>query len=258
MIEGIPSIPYAYNNHPLVDHLLKTSEIVEWIVKSYNLDAIVTHRLRICLRMSGVSGDWLNRNIVRDLFYYTSLIHDVGKAAIEYQRIFDDNGVPKGRVSFYLHEIPSAIICYKVLMEKGFRDEIIKLGALTVLMHMSAARNPLLLGITEIRKNFPKGWNFSVYSEFLSQELKIPMVDSIRLSDTINFIELMKNFIVDVNNKYAKIYTIILAPLIAGDNIDASRARSGDKSISQSRRKLMEEFLRIFKVSKGENNNDKV
>jgi len=251
-IRNIPRIPYAYEKHPLIDHLLGTARVVQQIVKGYKLDTVATYRLKICFKRSGIMASRLDREIMRELFYYTSLIHDIGKAAIEYQKAFSEDGIPKRHANFYLHEIPSAIICYKALVNRGFEEEISRLGALAVLMHMSAARNPFFLNFAEVKKRFPRGWNLKPYSETLTQALKVRIVDRISFLDAREFMELMKIFVSDINNKFVKIYSIILSPLIAGDNIDASRARLSDGSISPSRRKLMDEFLKIFKISGGE------
>jgi CRISPR-associated endonuclease Cas3-HD len=180
-------------------------------------------------------------------------LHDIGKAADIYQKQFIDGCTCKYNKdpSFSYHEILSAII-----VERYFRcintpnDKISILITLAVLNHMHAIRpySNSQKVLSELRYKQPLTDSFSLDSTGIEEFLKAapPSINKdclsknserITLRDVQDFLQKIDKAMKERN----KLYTLILVPVVVGDNLAASEARKDG-----GRRLFVEELRRLI------------
>ncbi|RLE59461.1 MAG: CRISPR-associated endonuclease Cas3'' [Thermoprotei archaeon] len=256
-MRSYPKIPYAYTKHPLAEHLRNCMDIALKVSENWSLPEVICHRLRIAFKRSGVDIE-VSEDIITYIIKCSSLLHDVGKAATIYQKQFNDDGSLRGRnePSFRYHEVPSAVLTFRYLSKMNVEYELTMLASLAVLMHMSTIRNPLDRDMDRSLKNirmFRHGWIISTYKDALSKLLDMDIKLNVTLSEALDFIERARSYASAKNRRHAKLYTLILLPIIVGDNVDSfnHRRKTGGK-ISSSRLKFMKEIFYLYSLSGGD------
>lgn len=252
-----PRTPYAYTEHPLVEHLRNCMDIALKVSENWSLPEVICHRLKIAFKRSGVNID-VSEDIIRYIIKYSSLLHDIGKAAVEYQKQFNDDGSLRWRSepSFRYHEVPSAVLTFRYLSRMDIEYELTMLASLAVLMHMSTIRNPLSRDMDISLRNdrwLRYGWTISVYGDALSELLRADIKLDVALGEALDFIERARSYVSVKNRRHAKLYTLILLPIIVGDNVDSynHRRKKGEK-VSSSRLKFMKEIFYLYNLSGGD------
>lgn len=176
----------------------------------------------------------------RELTHFLVAFHDVGKAAEYYQEQFHDWCEPrKGRSSFFLHEIGSAVFLYK----NQWRNEVVKmLAVLAVLNHLNAMRG---LHVPQLVESVKQGMlRLRKYAEGLLKELPKFNLDAFLEGDlTLADYQLgdakdMMSWLSKLSNQrgIVKGYTLLLLPVIVGDNLDSSEGRELDHDFHRKRR----------------------
>jgi len=222
----------AYTNQELKSHAINTSEIaLKYSGKCYA--EVCARRIRSVLNKPFSSSDF--NYIVK----VASTFHDAGKAADHYQMQFEAQQNKKP--SFSLHEIPSAIITKTFMEQKGNDYESILLASLAVLFHHTAMR-PYRLQ-EDLLKSRNHTWSFSKFKadiDLLSEKVfgtKFSL-QRIEKENAMAFMKWVGNVTRSANiSRYAKLYCLVLNPVIYGDNIDAK-----SRGISKKRSKLVEEL----------------
>ena len=223
---------YAYKDHELFNHLEDTAtEALNALNRlGYNV---------ICNRFRKL-GLEIGSEELKEIVRLSALLHDIGKAADKYQS-------DRELESFYLHEIPSAVIAKRVLEESIQREEQRDLIVITVLQHMNSMRDWLSNYSKDIERY---NWRFARCNYELLNFLKnITKVDNINIKlevsghDAIELINEYKEKSRDRNRGWLKLYNFILALISVGDNIDAYKAR-GD-SLSPNRRWFIKELMML-------------
>ncbi len=225
---------YAYTNQKLEDHSVNTCKVaLEYSAHNY---------AKVCARrIRSASGKNLSSDDFIDLVKISALFHDSGKAADSYQKQFE--GPPPERPAFYLHEIPSAIMAKAVMEGVDYDREWIYLVSLAILFHHTAMRPfGIQEGILRSRSVF---WTFSKYRPVLDELSGTFLKGGLRISkigieEARSFMEWVERIAQDKEkSRFAKLYCLILNPLIYGDNIDA-KSRGGDKVKSRFIKELEE------------------
>lgn len=222
--------PCAYVNQDLVSHSIGSyKQALKILDDSYYFS--------IAKRLEKM-GIYVDKEEVKEKIELVVKLHDIGKAGEYYQEQFDENcNSKKSDVSFIYHEIGSALFFYD-----NFKGEIGKLLTLAVLNHLNAIRTIKNLDPTK----FPKGFNIGMvklqkYGKVLLDNLgySYPVRDY-----TIQDYNIMMNDLLYERKPYLKLYTLFLAPVIVGDNLDSQYARNA----SNKRR-----FIQLLEVELNEN-----
>ncbi len=220
---------YAYSNHELRLHLKGTA----YRALIY-LDAVNPHI--ICKRFSRL-GLKITAEELKEVVRLSALLHDIGKASDVYQK-----GDYK---SFYLHELPSAVIAARVLERKDtLTQEHKDLIVITVLQHMSTMRD-WLSDVTPKIENIE--WSFiksSAYiNDFLKNEIGYEINLNVDKQAAINIINENKRRSREFS--WIKLYNLILALITAADSIDAYTVRNDN--LDSTRRWFVEELMKLAK-----------
>jgi CRISPR-associated endonuclease Cas3-HD len=230
--------PYAFTNQPLADHLQGTAQIADkFVTETYA--STVSKRLYLSSQMSvNIKPD-----TVKVLIRRASLLHDVGKAADRYQSQFERPA--HHSPTFYLHEVPSAIVCDRVSqeLELGFHERF--LLSFTVLNHMNSFR-PLERICDEVNASNQREWSFVRYGQSMPSifnELGVScnqVLRPISYKETRDFIDGQRANASKLEYRWIRLYCMFLSPVIAGDNLDAQKR--GTANLSPSRLKFIREL----------------
>jgi len=232
--------PYAYPGQNLIQHLQNTSKRAETFAGRQYL-RIVSDRIFVASNRKVEIGPERVGAVIR----IASLLHDIGKADNSYQAQLEFTKSPR-KSSFFLHEVPSAVIGDRVSnkLQLGWTESF--LLSFSILNHHNAMRS-----LEEIRSRLGdrrRGWSFDRWNRSLR-----PLLDSIsisdpsevlkeiRLSEIESYLNRMEGIASDRNKTWTKLYSFILNPLIAGDNLDALD-RDHDVQQSASRMKFIQEL----------------
>jgi len=214
--------PFAYYNQNLIVHLENTQKIaIRYADQNYS----DISALRIRIASNNMSN--MDKCQFQDLLKMASLMHDTGKAADIYQRLFSDPCKP---ISFYLHEIPSAIIAKKLMDKLNYSPFTEFLVVFTILSHHNSMR-PFSRQELELRwRNY--SWTFFDHYETIHAFLVDMFGCSVEFkritnNDLMCFINWIEALAGDPSFKYAKLYILILNALVRGDNLDARSRKSG-------------------------------
>lgn len=223
--------PYAYPNHNLFDHLEGTEKIALRTINNMGKDVVCKRFKKFGLEMDG--------KLLEEAVRVAALLHDIGKADDRYQRDAELQ-------SFYLHEVPSAVISYRVC--EALKIEAIKeVVFMAVLQHMYAIRDWLSqIHTTNIRIS---RWSFDNYGaivkEFINKHLNVDVDICVSNTDFMTYYSILRNKIISysTNGEALKLYILILAPLTVGDNLDAYKFRAGN--LTEGRRWFVEELMNL-------------
>lgn len=214
----------AYSNQDLKSHLINTSNIALKYSGQYYAE--------VCARrISYASRKEFSPQQFIQLVRIAAAFHDAGKAADRYQMQFVGQACKEP--SFHLHEIPSAIIAKNLMKEAGYDVDSILLVSLAVLFHHTAMRP---YGSQEAflssRSNY---WTFSKFkddiddlsADVLKTRFSLSRIDN---EDAKSFMAWVKDMTGNSEkSRFAKLYCLVLGPVIYGDNIDAKSRRSDNK-----------------------------
>ncbi|MEN3007178.1 MAG: CRISPR-associated endonuclease Cas3'' [Candidatus Methanosuratincola petrocarbonis] len=217
---------FAYTNQELKRHSVNTM--------NHALKHSGENYAEVCVkRIRSASGSPIfSPDEFIGLVRVAAALHDSGKAADSYQRQFQ--GTPPERPSFYLHEIPSAIITKGLMEEAGYDPDSVFLVSLAVLSHHTAMRTYSRQERLLDKANQP--WTFrkcksdldELSESILGTKLHFSRIDR---DCAKNFMEWVDRMAGDCrNNSFAKLYCLILSPVIYGDNIDAQSRGGYNKS----------------------------
>ena len=202
--------PCAFTGQSLLDHSKGSLRVARKVMSDSFIETAIKRLERFDVKVR------------REDFEIAVLLHDIGKAGEYYQDQFDEECNPvRGSPSFIYHEIGSAIFFYKNVDDTVLR----KMLVLAMLNHLNAIRGVSSLSVTK----FPKGFNVGMiklrrYGKVLLEELGLNSytVDDYSFDDYHDMlVELARS-----NEPYLKLYSLFLAPIIVGDNLDSSLARS--------------------------------
>ncbi|MEM2107153.1 MAG: HD domain-containing protein [Candidatus Bathyarchaeia archaeon] len=226
-------MPHAFPSQDLFSHLVGSAARA---VKMAEKEAPIVKR-----RFSAVGLSQID--YVR-LVKVAALTHDIGKGADQYyQKPSIEIRESKQGFTFNLHELPSAVIAERVCKNLvGIKEEESTIVFLAVLQHMSVLRD--WLG-SDIMVNSPQRWSFRIFGQqicgFLRSELgvSIPLeVDRNEVSRRVR--ETQDKYLRDKSMYWPKLYSLVLAPVIVGDCIDAYNFRKNN--VRGSRRQFTEEL----------------
>ncbi len=213
----------AYTNQGLKEHSLNTMGIALKYSDNYYSEACVS-RINSALKKKRFSPSEFT-----EMVKIAAGLHDIGKGADHYQQQFGKNS--HGKPSFYLHEIPSAVIAKKLMESAGYDSDRVLLVSIAILFHHTAMR-PFDQQETCL-KYFKKDWVFSRHRTDLD-ELSSNVLNSkftlnrIGIEDAESFMDWIKRVAGNIEkSRLAKLYCLIAAPMIYGDNIDA-KSRGGN------------------------------
>lgn len=222
-------IAYAYNNHDLISHLKNTKDRALRYLEVVNANVI-------CKRFSKL-GLKITVEELKEVVRLTALLHDIGKASDVYQK--------EPYANFYLHELPSAYLAYRVLgNEEKLTQEHKDLIVITVLQHMSSMRDWLDEIAPEIRY---KEWSFNKCFDYVNSFLICEFGYKINLTvykaDVLGLIKKYQDMSRDSSWRWLKLYNLILALISAADSIDAYTARKDN--LDPNRRWFIEELMKL-------------
>ncbi|MEM3449290.1 MAG: HD domain-containing protein, partial [Nitrososphaerota archaeon] len=139
----------------LIHHLQNTAKEALNFAKDLYLE-IISQRLYVV--SEGTLK--LHPTSLRRIIHVSSLLHDIGKAADQYQNQFTRCiSNPNFKPSFLLHEVPSAVICYRFACTLNAEDEEIFFMTFSTLNHMNAMR-PLQKIKLLLKQMYNKNWSF--------------------------------------------------------------------------------------------------
>ena len=209
--------PCAYIKQSLIKHSVDSyQDLINSKLFSDNYYRVVSRRLeRVNIFLSSKEV----KDLVRDLI----LLHDLGKAGEYYQEQFDNecNMLNNGKPSFLYHEIGSALFFYNGYDAKR---EVRELLALASLNHLNAIRG--IWSYSQIRlPGFDNRMlKLEIYGNILLEGLKNSLTRDISIKNyTFDDFSIMIESLVKRNMiyKYHKVYILLLAPLIMGDNLNS-------------------------------------
>ncbi|MDI9609361.1 MAG: CRISPR-associated endonuclease Cas3'' [Candidatus Verstraetearchaeota archaeon] len=216
---------FAYTNQGLKEHSKNTMEHA-LRYSNNNYAEVCVKRIKAASKkeITLSPGEFI------ELVKIAAMLHDAGKAADKYQEQF--NGANPEKPSFHLHEIPSAIIAKSLMEGSGYSPDSVLLVSLAVLFHHTAMRP---FDEQERRLNTTKKpWIFGRCKTDLNEisraifEKEFPS-SRIELEEAKSFFEWINRVAGDAEkSRFAKLYCLILNPVIYGDNIDA-KSRGGSK-----------------------------
>jgi len=224
--------PCAYTKQSLLDHSKGSYEDLD------KLNLFDDNYYKVVVKRLNKFGLSLSADEVKDLIKDLVILHDIGKAAEFYQEQFDEecNTLNSGTPSFLYHEIGSALFFY---YDYKANKEIRELLALAALNHLNAIR-----GIWSYSYYKPRGFDDKMlaieeYGNKLLEELNergllSKNVKNVRARN-YSFDEFSRMAVSlikrNIKYKHLKLYTLFLAPVIVGDNLNSSsRLGSGKRS----------------------------
>jgi len=233
--------PWAYENHELVEHLRNTSDIAEKFANG-------AYRYTVVKRLKVASNGKLKNMSeakVLNLIRIVALLHDIGKAADQYQSQFSKDD---GEVSFYLHEFPSAFIAYNLMKGARYEDPEKVLVTLSILHFHEAMRTSKKIHESKIRTWSFEKWFPKMKPVFdacgIEEDVWNSLSKNLRISDIENLNENIEKYAKRIENKeWVKLYCLFLAPAVIGDIKDSSKFRPKDQHPSKFRRELLEVCL---------------
>jgi len=164
----------------------------------------------------------------------------MGKGADEYQRAYDDECHCKYRSGFRFHELPSAVIAYRLGSELGLTEDERDICFITVLQHVNAMRDWLACDLG--REVETREWNFKDHGDviraFIKGQFGAEVKLDVSLREAIDLLDRSKRSLRE-RRSWGGLYCLLLAPLMVGDNLDASRSR-GD--LTPTRRWFVDEL----------------
>jgi CRISPR/Cas system-associated endonuclease Cas3-HD len=194
----------------------------------------------VCRRFNAM-GLQVEQPTLSNILKIAALLHDLGKAADCYQI--------SGRTSYYLHELPSSVICWRLCEELRLSGENKILISLVVLQHMCTLRD--WLGgwkISELRKEI---WQFTRFrtevQNFLSKNFGISVKLDVETSNIKKVLLEIKNALQNHRMKFLKLYTLLLAPLSTADNLDVYEFKKDN--LDNSRKWFVEELTKLEDTS---------
>jgi CRISPR-associated endonuclease Cas3-HD len=233
--------PWAFVNQDLVSHSLNTAKIAEKIVdESYKYS--IVRRIRVASR----GKVDIDENKVLELIKIAALLHDIGKAADEYQLQFEKKF---DEPSFSYHELPSVFIAYNLMEKMGYLNHEKALIFLTILNSHQAMRSPIEEAYKcKIKKwSFRKWWNGTkpIFNSLKIEKHIFDLIGEDIRDLTIRNIndqyKMVTNYARRIENaNLVKLYCLFLAPVTWGDICDASAFRPKDKHLSRFREELLE------------------
>ncbi|MEM4694058.1 MAG: CRISPR-associated endonuclease Cas3'' [Nitrososphaerota archaeon] len=248
------ALPYAYKDHPLIDHMKACLELIEqFTINNPSYLNIVSVRLL----KSGLNK--VDQKSIENMLKLGATIHDIGKAYKYYQEKLEKHGG-----GFEYHEVFSTVSCYKILLSSDFSLEDQKLGVLllmAILNHHQAFREdiPLILMdvnsfirkrlIHIVRKGLCDNVSSleSVLSVFGLTIRDVFVNDQQEFQRLLNNIASMLRFYLkkkfDENRRWLRLYTLFMLPIVLVDNLDAHERRGGVSSFL-----LINEFKKFMEV----------
>ncbi|MCS7110118.1 MAG: CRISPR-associated endonuclease Cas3'' [Candidatus Caldarchaeum sp.] len=247
--------PCAFEHQSLTQHLISVTSKADAFVSRGYIETLCTR-----LERAGVAAE---QDTVRKLVSVTAFFHDVGKAVKYYQERFDDGCVcVKGKCSFYLHELLSAVYVKRYLLRSRDCDERLRtLAVLAVMNHMHALRDyasvrgqfgPEISGRPRhVIELFQKTWIERPHLDKIleaAESCRFLDIDVLRqtLSNEVEFGE-VQSLLGDAEREeenrrsYLKLYVLLLLPVVLGDNLDAVERRRNDEQ-SRSRKAFLDEL----------------
>ena len=230
--------PYAFKNHPLVDHMTGCLRIVE---KFLEINPNYLHVVGVRLMKAGLNT--AEPELIGTMIKLGVVIHDVGKAYRHYQERIERYGG-----GFKYHEILSAVSCCKVLSNSlSLESQGLKILLLmAVLNHHQAFREsvPKILSDTYFVKNvlhIAKGGLCDNVSNIEPALKTLGLtIEEVFAKDYPEFKSLLENvrrvlklFLqrkFDDNRRWLKLYSLLMFPIVLADNLDAYEKRSGSSS----------------------------
>jgi CRISPR-associated endonuclease Cas3-HD len=242
--------PLAYVGQGLIAHCQDTMKIASCFADKQYL-RIAADRLMVASNKTVAIEPGRIRTIVR----MSSLLHDIGKADDDYQTQFALVRKPKAP-SFFLHEVPSAVIGDRVssILHLDWAESF--LLSFSILNHHNAMRSinkikSIVEDTQSLRRN---GWRFRKWSESLNPLLEgisasevYDILRDIKLNEVESYLNRMQVIIDDRNKMWTKLYSLILNPLIVGDNLDALK-RDSEEVLSSSRLKFINELKEAVRI----------
>lgn len=229
----------AYTNQGLKEHSLNTMGIALRYSDNHYSEACVSRMNSALKKKRFFPSDFT------EMVKIAAGLHDIGKGADHYQEQFWKN--PHVKPSFYLHEVPSAVIAKKLMESVGYDSDQVFLVSIAILFHHTAMR-PFDQQETCL-KSLKKDWSFSRHrtdlDELSSNVLNTKFtLNRIGLEDAKSFMDWIKRVASNSEkSRLAKLYCLIATPMIYGDNIDA---KSRDGNVRKSR--FMEELEETIDV----------
>jgi len=229
------SKPCAFEGQSLIEHTENTLKRALRMKESFET---------MSKRFKALDLD-INAENVEKLIKAACILHDLGKAADEYQEYFDDVCSCKNKSSFYLHEVPSAYYAYKQLKSiEGYElnFDTKRLLALAILFHIAGKNIDDLISSIE-NKNMK--WSFNKYWKYFEAlvsryGIKLDYKPNISTQEALDFLKEIKKIMTDRNYHYLKLYNLIYAPICIGDNLDSYENRRTD--VSESRKIFINEL----------------
>ena len=230
--------PYAFRNHPLVDHMTGCLRIVE---KFLEVNPNYLHVVGVRLMKAGLNT--AEPKLIETMLKLGATIHDIGKAYRHYQERIEKYGG-----GFEYHEILSAVSCYKILSNNlSPESQGLKILLLmAVLNHHQAFREsvPKILSDTYFVKNVLHIAKGGLCDSVSNIEPALKMlgltIEEVFAKDYPEFKSLLekvrytlKLFLqrrFDDNRRWLKLYSLLMFPIILADNLDACEKRSGSSS----------------------------
>jgi CRISPR-associated endonuclease Cas3-HD len=213
--------PCAFEGQSLESHVAGMLKLVERLPRNYYLAAVARFKAyHICISADDA------KELVRTLI----VMHDFGKAYSKYQNSFDDGCKcirGEGKCNFYGHETLSAYATHSLF--RGVQS-LKTLVTLAVIRHHEAARDLLLNPFRSGDQCKIAQQDIETLRSLLSNCSR--WLDSSKLNE-IQFVTEQKlyRFIkefgdtVMVSGAWLKLYSVLLAPLMAADKINASEDR---------------------------------
>jgi len=217
--------PCAFEGQSLESHVDGMLKLVERLPKNYYLAAVTRFK---AYRMNVSTGD------VKELIRTLIVMHDFGKAYSKYQDYFV-NGCKcirgEGECSFYGHETLSAYAMHGL-----FRGEhsLRTLVTLAVIRHHEAARDLLHNQLRREDQYEIAEQDIETLRSLLSNcsrwldSSKLGEVRMVTGSKLDRFIAEFGDTVMR-SGAWLKLYSVLLAPLMAADKVNASESREKEK-----------------------------
>ena len=217
--------PCAFEGQSLESHVAGMLTLVELLPKNYYLAAVA--------RFKAYHIN-INAEDIKELIRTLIVFHDFGKAYSKYQNSFADGCKcirGEGECNFYGHETLSAYAVHSLFRGEHSLRTIVTLA---VIRHHEAARDLLL-------NPFRSGDQYEIAQQDIetlwpvlsncSRWLDFSKLNEIRIVTGQKLYRFLKEFgdTVMKSGSWLKLYSILLAPLMAADKINASEDRETEK-----------------------------
>jgi len=246
--------PCAFTKQPLRSHIKGVVERVERFLETGYLETMFRK-----LKYAGIHTE---RDSLREAVRAAAVFHDVGKAVQIYQQQFNEKCecLKADSPSFYLHEVLSAVYFDRFLSNhENWSTELKNLAILSVLNHMHSLRdfgsklnlfdpqgykspkefkilnNARIIGheLDNLVGTISEyGFDIEVVRRYLSKEI-------LYRNDIYGLGQRLKDF--ESKKDVAKLYVLLLLPIIVSDVLDAAENRPGEMT-SASRRAFINEL----------------